>query len=321
MARVAFSEENKNSNEIDWTKLKLKLVKDEQVRVACVEEPYMEYVHQLRAPKIQNGVPVMKTVERRDGTSFEDYDMDFIARPICLGDEGTLADKGSDPANCPICEMASQTDMATPPQRRFAMNVLQYNTKPGSFALTTPYSVSVVVWAFTDKVFGKLADFQTEWGPLTEHDLLLGPCTNPMYQQFDIAIAKTAEWLSDEDRKRQSLLAFKENQVKDLVPFCGRKQERRWMEDDLTTVRNRWKLAKGGQVAAADHSASQASLTEGFTDLLESVGTKEHAEAQPEWSKADTTESVEAVAEPETAAVSSGTKKTSFDELLKDLDG
>lgn len=325
MPRVSFQEENKNSNNIDWTKLKLTLVKDECVRVVCVEDPETEYVHQLRAPKIVNGVPQMAEFKRKDGSVYEDYEMDFIGRPLCLGDWATLEDSGSDPENCPICAMAKNTDFVDKPQRRYAMNVLRYSTKPGSFAITTPFGVSVVVWTFTDKIFNKLTDFQTEWGPLTEHDLLLGPCNNPTYQQYDIAIAKVAEYAADDARKQQAALTFKENQIADLSVFCGRRQERRWIEDDLTTVTNRWKLARGGQVAATDHAASAASLTAGFSDLLDSV-TPTKAPAPAEVSVAEEVPVVVETPAPVPAAtapaqtVAAGSTKQSFADLLKDLE-
>lgn len=270
MGRVTFDESNKIQTSADFPKLKLE--KDARARIVCLEAPVAEYVHTLRAPKIVNGIPETKMFERKDGTKYEDYVLDFIGRPLCLGDEGILKDRGTDPKNCPVCALAAEGDLTQPPQRRFAMHVVQYQIKPGGFELQQPFGAQVVIWSFTDKTFNKLVDFQTEWGSLQRHDLLLGPCTNPTFQQFDLQIAAKAEWLEGEERKKQVAHLFKENQTKDLTEFCGRKVETKWLLDDLDKIRARWAVVnQSGPRDDVVSRSEEASLTEGLEDLLGDV--------------------------------------------------
>lgn len=176
MQRVAFDQKNKKLSPLDYPKLKLE--RNQSARILCIEEPVAGYVHTLRAPVIVNGVPKMVMAKGRDNSEYETYAMDFIGRPLCLGDPGILEDKGVDPKNCPACKLSAESDMVKAPERRFAMHVIRYAIRAtsGSFDVATPFSVSVVVWSFPDMIFNKLADIATEWGDLKQHDLLLGPC-------------------------------------------------------------------------------------------------------------------------------------------------
>ncbi len=259
MQRMSFDPKNKNAAFGDYPKLKLK--KDERARVLCIEEPVFAYSHSLRAPTIVNGKAKMETV-KRGNEEVEQYAMDFLGQPLCLGDRGILQDNGLDPKNCPVCEMARTTDMVSAPQRRFAMHVVKYATKQNSFEPAVPFSVQLVVWAYQDKVYNKLTDIVTEWGSLQNHDLLLGPCTVEMYQTFDIGVAAKAAWMESEENKLLVVTTFKENQTKDLESFCGRKSELKWLQDDLEKIRARWRVV--------NHESEEAapSLAEGMTDLL-----------------------------------------------------
>jgi hypothetical protein len=270
VGRVTFEEKNKTTTSSDYPRLKLE--KGEKARIVCLENPEAAFVHTLRAPKLINGMPKMITRERQNGETFEDYDQDFIGRPICLGDEGILEERGSDPKNCPICKMASEGDMAQSPQRRFAMHVFKYATRTGTTEIIEPFSGQLVVWSFTDKIFGKLVDFATEWGNLQAHDLLLGPCTNPTFQQYDIGISGKAEWTASPDRRNYVAVMFRENQTKDLASFCGRRQDRRYLEEDLDKVRQRWAIISGRGTGTPQPdpavAAEAPTLAEGLGDLL-----------------------------------------------------
>jgi hypothetical protein len=266
MRQMSFEAKNKNTSMSDYPKLKL--AKDERARILCPEEPAFAFVHTLRAPTIVNGQPKYVPVETKSGESREVLKMDFIGRPLCLGDEGILEDKGTDPKNCPVCALASTSDMASPPERRFAMHVVRYTLKStgGGFDLASPFSCQLMVWAFPDSIFNKLVDFVAEWGSLQNHDLLLGPCLSGDFQKFDIAISAKAAWQDSEEQKANVLQTFRENKAPNLEAFCGRKVERSWMIEDLEKVQARWRIVNGQPEQDATQSAE--SLTEGLDALL-----------------------------------------------------
>jgi hypothetical protein len=265
MPRVEFKSENKvATTSYDYPKLKLK--SGERARIIVgLEDPIVEYVHTLRKPQIINGVPQTIKAERKDGSTYDDYKMDFISRPICLGDATTLADKGSDPKNCPMCKLAQEhSDYTSAPQRRYAMHVIRYRTKPGDKQeLSTPFSVDVLVWSYTDKTFNKIVDFREEWGDLRKHDLLLGPCTNETFQQFDITVAAKAAWLEDDERKRLTAQTFKENLIPDLTIAAGSVKQKQWVEQDIQSILEAW-----GQVHGAQSGADATGLDEDLNGLL-----------------------------------------------------
>ncbi len=253
MPRVEFKPENRvATTNYDYPKLKLK--SGERARIIVgLEDPVVEYVHTLRKPQIINGVPQKFLAERKDGTTYEDYKMDFVSRPICLGDATILADKGVDPKNCPMCRLAQEHgDYTSPPQRRYAMHVVRYRTKAGTTDVQTPFSVETLVWSFTDKTFNKLVDFKEEWGDLRQHDLLLGPCTNEVFQQFDITVAAKGAWLEDPERKKLTAQTFKENQIPDLTVAVGSAKQKQWIEQDIHLIVDAWGQVLGAEPAGND---------------------------------------------------------------------
>ena len=312
MPRVEFTSENKvATTNYDYPKLKLK--KDERARILLLEAPVREYVHTLRKPQIINGEPQMFTDTRKDGTKFQNYKMDFLSRPICLGDATILEDKGSDPKNCPMCKLAhTNPDFTGAPQRRYAMHVIRYRTKGGSNDLVTPYSVETLVWSFTDKTFNKIADFREEWDDLRKHDLLLGPCVNELYQQFDITVSSKAAWLEDSERKTLTARTFKENQIPDLTIACGSVKEKRWIEEDLAGITEAWTAVNGHTASSHESTDLDADLN----DLMDGADEK--------WADGKT----EAEAKAETKKPKKSSKKaatvvedeTDVDDLLGDLD-
>lgn len=242
MPTLDFDPANKTETALDFPRLRLET--GEKARILCIEPaPTYAYVHTLRAPKIVAGVAERRTVSRKDGSSFVDVVKEFIGRPLCLGDLGILTDKGTDPKNCPACARSLETNEVEPAQRRFAMHVIQYGCRPNSWDPRAPFTCDVVIWGFTQMMFNKLADIQGSWGPLKNHDLLLGPCTDKTFQKFEIMVAPEALWQKDERLKQQVLDTYRENRAPDLHAMCGRQVERRWMEDDIERIAQRWRIA------------------------------------------------------------------------------
>lgn len=267
-----FSNDNRSADDSGFPKLKLEMA--EKTRVVVLEKPHCEYVHEFRAPKIENGRPKMTMRQRKDKSAYEDYDYEFIGGGICLGDESILMDKGVDPKNCPACEAAANGDAVSPPKRRFAMHIIEYETKQGSSEIAEPFSVRTKIWRFADKIFNKLVDITNEVGDLKKHDLLLGPCTSKDFQQYDIMPSGKAEWLLEDssvDRKKRTVETFNNNQASGLAQFCGNPMDRGRMSDTVAKIRNRWKLInnfnEGKSPSPLQPDAS--SLADDLGDLLD----------------------------------------------------
>lgn len=277
MGRIEFTSENKvATTNYDYPKLKLK--NGERARILLLEAPVREYVHTLRAPQIVDGEAKMFMNERKDKTKYEDYVMDFLSRPLCLGDASILADKGADPKNCPMCELAkSNPDMTSAPQRRYAMHVIRYRTKSGGWDLITPYSVETLVWSFTDKIFNQIADFKEEWTDLRKHDLTLGPCENETFQKFSLSVSAKAAWMEDKERMQLTMDTFRENQIPDLAIACGSLKEKKWVEDDIEKIKANWAIATGSKAKSAP--LDTASLDDDLSSLLDSRSSKSDSTA------------------------------------------
>lgn len=268
MPVIDFNPTNKKaSNTYDYPKLKLKV--GEFARIVLLQKaPTVEYVHTLRAPKIVNGKAVMETAKTKKGEEYQTHTMDFLSNPLCLGDFSILEDKGSDPKNCPMCQLAKDfPDYTQPAKRRFAMHVVRYKTKTGGRELAKPYSVEVLVWGFTDVRFNQIVEAQEEHGDLRQKDLILGPCEAPeMFQKFDMNVGAKAEWLADDSRKALTLETFKENQIPDLSIACGSKKERRWVEQDIESIMDRW--ASLQESLEEDNPNASAELDADLNNLL-----------------------------------------------------
>lgn len=273
MPQMTFAPENKSEDPTSFPKLRLE--RDGRARIACLENPEFGYMHRLTAPKLVNDKPTYEENERTGGTTMV---MDFIGRPICLGDMGVMKQKKSDPAHCPACRKAQESDRIGPAQRRFAMHVVSYSLMSGGFIVADPFSISIKVWAYADSTFDKLSDFMQEWGPLSKHDLNLGPCTNVGFQKFDIAISNKAVWLEGgggmpaDQTQQMTARAFKSNRCTDLTAFLGRRVPQSFMEEDISRVENRWRLvdkhlSSESGPAPEDHDAA---LQSGLEDLLDS---------------------------------------------------
>lgn len=271
MAKMSFKTENKAEDTASFPKLKLD--QDESARIACFEEPEVGFVHNLRAPKLLNGVVQYKVVKTKDGER-EEMDYDFIGNPICLGDFNVLQDRGSDPKNCPACKAASDDpDKFAPPKRRFAMHVFQYQTN-GTKTATRNFQGAVKVWAFTDQKFNELIDLMDEapGGDITQIDIILGPCENKLYQKFKMVHSGNVKWRESEATQKQFEEITSENKAKDLEKFLGRSTKKDWLEDDLDKVRARWRVASGQANEVANdglQNAERGGLDAGLSNLLD----------------------------------------------------
>jgi len=279
MPRVEFTEENIKKNDYDYPKFKLDK-KGEIARVAVLEAPVAEFVHNLRKPKLVGGLPQKETKSRRDGTQYEDYVYEFVSRPICLGDYGVLSEDGSDPEHCPLCAEAKRSDRFYAPQRRFALHLLKYDTKPNSLEVKDPFGAQTLVYSFTDKVFSKLYEFKQQGFDLRKHDVIF-KAENPAFHGYDISISMDGAWLANDERKKyvQALMA-KENLAPDLSIFCGSKKSEKQIEFDIKAINEAWAIATGVQTISATDAAmsnigSGASLQEGLDDLLNSGSTQD----------------------------------------------
>lgn len=263
MGRITLTPENKVEAYESFPRLKLEF--KEKARIAALEDPIVGHVHTFRAPKVVNGKAVMVTKQRKDKSEYETYDMDFVSRPMCLGQESILEEDGIDPKNCPGCA-ASKTlgsvGSVDAPQRRYAFHVFRYALKGNSSEVAKPFSGQVVVWSFTDKMFNRLVDLVTTWGPLSEHDLEI-ECKSKEFQQFDISIQPNAVWsLNPKDRETTESY-MQENKAKDLEGMLGRKMSRTAMENDIDSIEARWALINGN---GTDESSSH--LTADLNDIL-----------------------------------------------------
>lgn len=300
MPRIGMTADNKAVSATDYPKLSLE--KGERARVIALEsEPLFEYVHTLRQPVMENGKVVMEEVTQYNKKVVRPK-YEFVGRHICIGDYEAIKATGVDVKGCPVCRTSKETDAVQPPERRFAMHIARYQTKPGSFEVSEPFAVQIQAWAFGDKIWNTIVDLATEWGDLKKHDLMLGPCESKQYQRFDISAASKAEWLASDERKQVVAISYKENQSKDLSVFCGRKIGRELIEEDLDKVLRQNRLAFGrgpaedttaatGDVDVSDllgTSASEESSTEddGLGDLLgervpQGTAPDKQAETQP----------------------------------------
>lgn len=280
MPRTTFTQDNVVETQEGFPRVKL--IRGEQKRIICLEDPWSEYVHNLGAPKLRNGLPIK--VEKKKFNSdetYEAYDDEFFGNPICLGDAGILREKGKDPKNCPICKAAENSDSFKPPKRRHAMHVVEYATRPNG-QLVEPFSIRILLWSFTENIFLQLvtiAEENSESGGLKKHDLVLGPPEEPIdFQKFKIVSSEKAYWLLGGNERRDMVIATfqnKENRADKLGdlgdPYCGRRKNREWMEEAILKVKARWNIVNG-TVGMGSRDMSEAvdtgTLSENLDDLL-----------------------------------------------------
>jgi hypothetical protein len=314
MPKATFTSEHRPTSRDNFPKLKL--VKDEKARIVFLEDPTYNYVHTLRAPKIVNGEAITEEVEKGYGdnkTVVEDYVLDFISNPLCLGDEGLIKDKrGLDPKNCPICAAAQENpDIFRSPDKRYAVNVAKYATKPGSFELRSPFAVEIQIWGFSEFTWGKLFDIVSDLDDedIKKVDLLLGPCEVEKFQKYDIRPStKKAAYLAAKELTATTAETYKNNKAsdEDLDRACGRKLDRKLIETDIDTVKYRWAIARRSD--NRDERAEESQLSS-LSDDLEGMLSGDD-------SKSDDVDAIEALSED---SDSDDVDVEDFDSILKNL--
>lgn len=265
MPKMSFTSGNRASEIENFPKLKLE--NKESARIVVVEEPEAAFVHNLRAPKIVNGVVQYKG---------EEMDFDFMGNPICLGDENIIRERSIDAKNCPACKAAQeQPDMFSAPKRRYATHVYQYQTN-GTNKAPANGEGSVKVWAFADQKFGELIDIyeEAEKSP-DEVDLILGPCENSIFQKFKIIAGQKTAWQSNDATRQRFQEAVSANKSKDLYRYIGRKMSKEFIEDKVDEVRRKWAQAKNqsGESANDGLAGAERNFDAGLANLLDETPT------------------------------------------------
>lgn len=266
MPQIDWTPEFKRTTSVEFDRLKLKV--GERARIVTLEKPTFTWVHTLRAPKIVDGRANKVIKKRKDNTEYADWDMDFIGRPQCLGDHGIIADEGLDAKNCPVCTRAKDSEETAAPERRFAMNIIKYNTRADGNPVA-PFGCSSQVWTFTEGIFNKLYDIAQEYGGLVGRDLILGPCQVPeAFQKFDISAGAKNLWESDEAITRIVRETHDQNRIENLEAACGRKTEAKWLKSDVEKIAERWRIAHGKQADGGNEADDIKSLKGELDNLL-----------------------------------------------------
>lgn len=254
MPRGSFTMDQVKRSGTDFPRLKLG--QGEYARIVVIEkEPTYAWTHRLVKPKFSpvTGQMLFRTAERRSGEKVEVPDLDFVGNPVCFGDLQVLDEKGVDPDHCPVCKLAIDApEQFTAPERRFAVHVLKYATKPGGSAISSPFSVQTLVWVMSENRFSQVTTKISEWGgDPTKVDLVLGPCINAGFQNYEIGVGQSCEMRSDAERLKRAAETFQENNAGDLEPYCGRVKEMKWVRQDIDDVKAAWaKAAHGGSAPA-----------------------------------------------------------------------
>lgn len=256
---------------------RFKVVKDEKARICVLEKaPEYRYVHELRAPKVENGEAVMITKERRSGEKYEDYSYEFLNSAQCFGDDTVVKERGSDPKNCIMCAAAQEfPERFNDPKRVLAIHIFKYAVNPGTHTVAHPFSGQVQVWRFNDNKFSTLVSFAQEHGDLRELDIMI-TTKNHAFQNFDMQPGGkgNAVWRQTDEGKRFVAAAFKEARAHahTLEEFCGRAIKRNYVQMDITRINNTWLQITGTQgKGSGDAVASGAfapDLAGGLDDLI-----------------------------------------------------
>lgn len=130
-----------------------------------------EWVHTIRAPSLEHGVPVMEPLKKKSGEVYgEKHSTRFVGQRLCLGDPDVLEDKGIDPNMCPGCAAAKRGVKDMRPERRFAVPIIRYETqgKKSDTVRISPPSAKILVWVFSQKQFGLLAAWKRQVRDLLE---------------------------------------------------------------------------------------------------------------------------------------------------------
>jgi hypothetical protein len=295
MARVPVSEEYRTGEGGEQFPRLSKLETGEVARLCLPDnDAWAEWVHTMRAPKIEHGVAIIINKSRKDGSTYPDYSYVFVGQRICLGDPAVLEDKGIDPARCPACESAQRGIKDMKPVRRFSLPVIRYATKnPRTADLRPTPGAEVLVWGLTSKMYDQLLDCAKQMremlrlppeAPMNLRDmdvvvecesgdfqrLVFKPPRYPAYQDptigTQVAALIGALWSDVENRPTDE----------QLKGACGRDGDKGYMLVDVRKMEDAWRVADGGQAPSADPlngtapgQSQQGSVTTGLNVLLE----------------------------------------------------
>ena len=266
---------------------RLKLEKQETARICILEpSPVFEWTHTLRKPKVAAGQIVTEMVPKNDGSQEQRVKYDFLSRVVCKGRQDVMKDVGFDPEHCAVCAAYQEfPSWFEAPSRRFALNVFQYDTT-STGDMKSRFHGTMKVWAFTDNVYGKLVKIASEGTDLRQIDLILGPCTVALYQQFDIMPSTKAEWSRSEDTKRTTKEILQSKYSEEVLSSaCGRDKQPQFLLMDINEVKNTWDSVRN--VAEADEPAPEMDVVQmnevspDLQDLLGDVVTKTKAVIEP----------------------------------------
>lgn len=314
-------------------------------RVVLAEDgPTYEWGHRLVKPKLSpvDGKLLMRTVKVR-GEEVEEPDTDFVGAPRCLGSLDILEDRGVDPAHCPVCAASMHKDTSqyfTAPERKFAVHVLRYGTKGNTAQVVSPLSLSTLVWRLNENRYAKVVKVIDEFGgdPMAV-DLVLGACTNAMYQNYEIAGGSSCHVAANETAAKLARDTFEGNNAGDLSPYCARLTDIRFVERDITEIIDRWRSATNGSsvrnVAEPDFSQalgeSGAALLDGAVstppkdkpvevDLDDTVGgSEEKTEPAAAEKTSKPADSGSAQSAPVSRPADAGKKSPDFSDLMSQL--
>ena len=276
MGRTTFTPENKSRSASQFPKFKLEF--NEVARVVLIEpEAWREFIHELKMPQVADGKPVFVTKVRKDGSEYEEQQMDFVGRYLCFGNEETVETEGADPENCPMCEASVENaGRINRPTPRYAVQLLRYGTKQGTVQIRKPFTTELFVWSYTPRINDRLIDLAEKWKSLQDHDLELGPCKSADYQNFDISVLPDAGWQESDEYRKLALETLKENKVSEEThqAACGRKGQRSFVVADIAKILERWKVVDNPvEVNLSSSSAPTVSSAEkldtGLAGLLD----------------------------------------------------
>jgi hypothetical protein len=295
MPRVPITEDT-IANEGDDLFPKLELDDAGEVARLLVPEDagYREYVHTIRGPVFDNGVPVIKPADRQGGR--DRYETYFVGQRICLGRPEVLAENKVDPERCPACEAAGRgIAQGMQPELRYAMPVIRYacrNKNSSEVRTGDAAGGEVLVWALTWRMMRDLGKQFTSIRDLYEipegQDVHLRLADiiierepgGPMRVKF-LPPARTA--MRDEGVKRFILALWGDqaNRPTDaqLRARCGREPDRGYMTQDVQSAEREWRKVKryedtGSTVAvpATAQVTGQQDLSADLDSLLTTDG-------------------------------------------------
>ncbi len=268
MARVPVSEEYRTGEGGELFPRLSKLETGEIARLCIPDnEAWAEWVHTMRAPKIEHGVAIIINKSRKDGSTYPDYSYVFVGQRLCLGDPAVIEDKSIDPARCPACEASQHGIKDMKPVRRFALPVIRYATKnPRTADLRGPgqAGAEVLVWGLTAKMYDQLLDCAKQMREmlrippeqainLRDMDVVV-ECESSDFQRL---VFKPPRFPAYQDptvgpevgRLIGALWSDPENRPTDdqLKAACGRDGDKGYMLVDVRKMEEAWRIAEGGQ--------------------------------------------------------------------------